>query len=62
MVNSVENPIFRGHFLNDCPESRKEGLEMLSQALFSVLLIAGCLLIFEVGIRERPLKRFRPPG
>jgi hypothetical protein len=34
---------------------------MLSQALFSVLLIAGCLLVYQVGIRERPLKHLDAP-
>lgn len=30
---------------------------MLSQALFSVLLIAGCLVVYEVGIWKGPAKR-----
>jgi hypothetical protein len=30
---------------------------MLSQALFSVMLIAGCLVVYEVGIWKRPGKR-----
>jgi len=29
---------------------------MLGQAVVSVLLIAGCLLLYEVGTRERTLK------
>jgi|SwirhirootsSR3_FD_contig_51_11124055_length_498_multi_1_in_0_out_0_2 hypothetical protein len=34
---------------------------MLSQALFSVLLIAGCLVAYEAGIWIRPAKRLHPP-
>jgi hypothetical protein len=30
---------------------------MLSQALFSVLLIAACLVVYEVGIWTKPVKR-----
>jgi hypothetical protein len=30
---------------------------MLSQALFSVMLIAGCLVVYKVGIWTRPAKR-----
>ena len=29
---------------------------MLSQAVASVLLIAGCLLLYEAGTRERTVK------
>jgi hypothetical protein len=34
---------------------------MLSQALFSVLLIAGCLVVYEVGIWQKPVKRPHSP-
>jgi hypothetical protein len=34
---------------------------MLSQALFSVLLIAGCLVVYEVGIWKKPVKRPHSP-
>jgi hypothetical protein len=30
---------------------------MFSQTLFSVLLMAGCLRVYEVGILERAAKR-----
>lgn len=35
----------------------RRDFEMLSQALFSVLLIAGCLVVYEVGIWKSPVKR-----
>ena len=30
---------------------------MFSQALISVVLIAGCFLVYEVGIRGKPFNR-----
>jgi hypothetical protein len=35
---------------------------MLSQALLSVVLIAGCLVVYEVGIWKRPVKGPHSPG
>jgi hypothetical protein len=32
---------------------------MLSQVLLSVLLIAGCLIVYKMGIWKGPGKRFR---
>lgn len=34
---------------------------MLSQVIFSVLLIAGCLFVYEVGIWEKPAKHSKAP-
>ena len=39
----------------------RRDLGMLSQALFSALLIAGCLVVYEMGIWKRPAKRLHPP-
>lgn len=35
--------------------------KMLSQVIFSVLLIAGCLFVYEVGIWEKPAKHSKAP-
>jgi hypothetical protein len=34
---------------------------MFSQVLFSVLLIAGCLVAYEVDIWQKPVKRPHSP-
>jgi hypothetical protein len=48
-------------FLPSKPPDSPEEFRNVKPALFSVLLIAGCLVVYGVGIRRRPIKRPQSP-